>query len=84
VDDFGEGETKGISERLHLKAHLSGLPFVLGLLSDWVSFHRDASWLESPNLKSIQIINATEREQRFFTCFDGQGCVANQSGNTGL
>jgi hypothetical protein len=36
----GKGGYIGIPERFHLKVDLSGLPPVLGLLSDWVSFHR--------------------------------------------
>ena len=64
-----EGGSIGILERFHLKVDLSGLALVLGLLSNGVSFHRDSSWLESPNPKSIHIIDATERGQRFFTYF---------------
>ena len=56
------GGTIGISEKFHLKADLSGLPFVLGLLSDWVSPDCQVSWLASSNLTSVQIINAKEEQ----------------------
>ena len=41
VADSGEGGTLSISKEFRLgEENLSGLPLVLGLLSDWVSFDR--------------------------------------------
>jgi len=70
ADDSGEGGSVAISKEFRLGDDLSGLLLILGLLSDWVRF---ASLpLENISLTSIQITNAKEREQRFFTYFDGQ------------
>ena len=38
VDDSGEGGSVAISEEFRLGEDLSGLPLILGLLSDWVRF----------------------------------------------
>lgn len=65
----GEGGTVSISDEFRLGEDLSGLPLVLGLLSDWVSFNHYSSF-EYPNLiSSIQIMNSKEREQQFFKYF---------------
>jgi len=68
--DSGEGGTVSISDEFRLGEDLSGLPLVLGLLSDWVSFNGYFSSFESPNQISIQIMNSKEREQQFFTYFN--------------
>ena len=44
ANDFGEGGTVSISEEFHIEEDLSGLPLVLGLLSDWVSFYYFSSF----------------------------------------
>ena len=61
-----------ISKEFRLGDDLSGLPLILGLLSDWVRFVSLPLDLENLTLVSIQITNAKEREQQFFTYFDGQ------------
>ena len=38
ADDSGEGGSMAISEEFCLGDDLSGLPLILGLLSDWVRF----------------------------------------------
>ncbi|KAF8589241.1 hypothetical protein K439DRAFT_1628944 [Ramaria rubella] len=53
ADVWSGGGTVAISKEFRLGMNYSGLPLVLGLLSDW-------------------IINAKEREQQFFTYFDGK------------
>jgi len=68
--DSGKGGTVSISDEFHLGDDLSGLPLVLGLLSDWVIFIHYLSPFESPNLIFIQIMNSKEREQKFFTYFN--------------
>ena len=68
--DSGEGGTVSISDEFRLREDLAGLPLVLGLLSDWVSFNCYFTSFKSPNLISIQIMNSKERKQRFFTYFN--------------
>jgi hypothetical protein len=68
--DSGEGGTVSISDEFRLREDLAGLPLVLGLLSDWVSFNCYFTSFKSPNLISIQIMNSKERKQQFFTYFN--------------
>ena len=65
ANDLGEGGTVSISEEFCIEEDLSGLPLVLGLLSDWVNFYYFSPF-KIPNLISIQIINSKEKEQQFF------------------
>ena len=66
----GEGGTVSISKEFCLEEDLSGLPVVLGLLSDWVGFDCCFCSFEGPDLLSIQMINSKEREQQFFRMYN--------------
>ena len=44
ASESGEGGTVSISDEFRLNEDLSGLPLILGLLSDWVSFNHVPHW----------------------------------------
>jgi hypothetical protein len=67
--ETGEGGSVSTSKEFRLEEDLSGLPIVLGLLSDWVGsgLNRHFTLFKNNNLIFIQITNSKEREQKFFT-----------------
>ena len=63
--DSGEGGTLSISNEFRLREDLSGLPLVLGLLGDWVSFNRCFSHSKDPSDTSSDHELKRKREAGF-------------------